>query len=821
MIEVITSTARTFYPGANTVIGTTLNQRFTLEKELGRGGMGAVYRATDQVLQRTIAIKVLKEQTGDDFDKRIRLEAQILARLLHDHIVRIYDFGYSEGIYYLVMEEVDGTSFVRRWRRLALPERLRILAQVAGALDYAHHQGVIHRDVKPGNVLLTATDQPKLSDFGLSVLAEQSDETGTIRGTPQYMSPEQAKGRRVDHRSDLYSLGVMLYECATGGLLFQGASLTILAQHINDPPPPPSTRNPEVSPALEALILKLLAKDPADRPPSGDVVAEALREEIEQDQALRSAPTTRLPGAGAIAGADGAGTSPGGTAAPPRPEAPAPEPEPERAATGAPAVAQAGAAAKSAMPLARSLLEAVVADPIQLTPEERYLAGHYLAYLLGGSRRRGFLLRRPLDPLNADRARLLLAMTAVMLAGATDEAIGRAAEVLDRRPDVRPALSPVVVAKYLASRDTPGKRKRFRQARQRVQAASAYAQRAMTDVKGVLNPGLMPQKLDDLRKLAPERDEVDDQLVSRWNRVAEVWRLNPEFRAAVLRYATRSAARDPASAALWPEVVYPLIERARWQRRLRSGAEALLDHVCGHVLHVPDAGLRMDRAIRLAVPEQVVEKLDLSLGAFEDDPHLEAEAADPQDRAADRLAATAGVDSVSLHELAADVAPAVKGTVRLTSPDPIRFTLGDLRPLWNEAVAALRHPGSSAGHRHVAIGPYHLAVIPSIRGRSAGQVAIQGMSNKQIEMLTPSIRMGGSGSKPIVAAWVYQDNSLAIAYVDSLNTVRYICWHAPTSQQSNFGNPADLNHALFQLGMEAPDQLDRALTRSFRPRNPV
>jgi eukaryotic-like serine/threonine-protein kinase len=124
----------------------------------------------------------------------LRREAQIAARLLHDNVVRIYDFGQAEGTWYLVMEQVDGTSYVKRWRVLTLADRLRILGQVAEALDYAHHQGVIHRDIKPGNpgnVLLTATDVPKLSDFGLSLLAEQADEAGTIRGTPHYMSPEQ------------------------------------------------------------------------------------------------------------------------------------------------------------------------------------------------------------------------------------------------------------------------------------------------------------------------------------------------------------------------------------------------------------------------------------------------------------------------------------------------------------------------------------------------------------------------------------------------------------------------------------------------------
>ena len=183
--------------GSNKVIGTTLNQRFTLDKELGRGGMGAVYRATDTILQRTVAIKVLRERTDDQVGRKLRLEAQILARLVHDNVVRLYDFGEADGTYYFVMEEVDGPSFVRRWKQVTLPERLRIIAQTADALDYAHHQGVIHRDIKPANVLLTSLDQAKLSDFGLSLIADETQVSGTIKGTPHYMSPEQAKGRQI------------------------------------------------------------------------------------------------------------------------------------------------------------------------------------------------------------------------------------------------------------------------------------------------------------------------------------------------------------------------------------------------------------------------------------------------------------------------------------------------------------------------------------------------------------------------------------------------------------------------------------------------
>ena len=142
------------------------------------------------------------------------------------------------------------------------------------------------------------------------------------------------------------------------------------------------------------------------------------------------------------------------------------------------------------------------------------------------------------------------------------------------------------MSKYLACRESPARRKLFRQTRKAIGDQSAYAQKKMLDPQGVLNPGLMPQKLADLNLLAPARIEVDDVLVERWNRVAEVWREQPEFRTAVLRYATASAHRDPASTGLWPEVVYPLIERARWHRRIRGRTEAIWDYLSGKILHV-------------------------------------------------------------------------------------------------------------------------------------------------------------------------------------------------------------------------------------------
>ena len=174
---------------------------------------------------------------------------------------------------------------------------------------------------------------------------------------------------------------------------------------------------------------------------------------------------------------------------------------------------------------------------------------------------------------------------------------------------------------------------------------------------------------------------------------------------------------------------------------------------------------------------------------------------------------------VSLQELTTDLTPGSRSNVMLTPPDPYRFTQAELRDLWTEAMASLGKLG--VGHRNVPVGPYRLAVIPSVRGRSAGQVALQGMGNKQIEMITPSIRAGGASGKPLIAIWIYQDASVALAYLDFKAIERYILWHSPNAQQFNYDGPGELSHMLLNLGMEVPDQLGQALTKRFRPRSPA
>ena len=807
------------------MIGTTLNGRFRLDKELGRGGMGAVFRAHDIILERSVAIKVLKDLSGEEVGRKIRLEAQILARLVHEHVVRLYDFSADGETYYFIMEEVDGTSFARRVKKIPLIERVRIVVETAEALDYAHRQGVIHRDVKPANILLTAADGAKLSDFGLSLLSDASQDSGIVRGTPHYMSPEQAKGRKIDHRTDLYALGVILYECATGLQPFTGPVMTVMAQHINAEVTPPRERSPELSVELEALILNLMAKEPGDRPSSGGEVASRLQSLMEAGKVSggsatpspSSSSSERSASAVQTGGASVVASGPASMGGPSQTGPSVVGSLRSIAATTQPAAAPPRSAEAVA---AVGLVDAVTADPIELGPDERYLYGHYLGYLLGGSRRRGILLRRPLDPLNADRARLLLAMTALALPDGDGIDIDRAAALLDGKHDVRPMLSPVVLAKYLLARSTPAKRRRFRQLRQQLQQTSEHAARHMSDDQGVLNPGLMPQVIDDLRRLAPVRTEVDDQLVERWNEVSEVWRTKPEFRNSVLRYATLSAWKDAASVTLWPEVVYPLIERARRQRNLRSGTEAVWDAVCGSLLHIGDAGVKMDRAIRLSVPYQVMKELDVSIDKIIDDPIIEMERApDPAPPDAEGLGLRGHISAASFHDLEVD--QPTRNFVRLINPDPIQKTVGDLREMWKESTAALRSAGQTLSLAHIPLGIYRLVVVPSVRSRSAGQLAIQGMVNKQVEMLVPPFSSGGFPSKVLLAVWMYTNNSLAITYCDNLNNQKYIIWDASIAQQTNCDDASTFNSHLYGMGLEVPDAADRALTKVLQPRKPA
>ena len=260
---------------------TLLGGRYAVDGVLGRGGMAEVGRARHQRLGRDVAVKQLRIDLATDptFQARFRREAQAAAGLNHPNIVSVYDTGEEPDpasgtrVPYIVMELVEGHTLrdVLRTGRKILPERALELAQgVLSALNYSHKHGIIHRDIKPANVMLTPTGQVKVMDCGIArAVADTSatmTQTAAVIGTAQYLSPEQARGETVDNRSDIYSLGCLLYELLTGRPPFQGDSpVSVAYQHVRETPVPSSKLDPEITPAMGAIVLKSLAKSPADR----------------------------------------------------------------------------------------------------------------------------------------------------------------------------------------------------------------------------------------------------------------------------------------------------------------------------------------------------------------------------------------------------------------------------------------------------------------------------------------------------------------------------------------------------------------------------
>ncbi len=260
------------------MIGTILQNRYRLDHDLGQGGMGAVYRGHDLLLERPVAIKILNpSDLGSQGRARLLNEAQAVARLNHPNIVTVYDAGEADGRPYIVMQLVDGQSLQER-RPQRVEEIIAIVHQVCLALEHAHTHGVIHRDLKPENVLVSAQGKAWLTDFGLArSLTTRLTADGEIAGTVFYMAPELILGQEYDGRVDLYSLGVMLYELLAGQLPFTANDpVSVIAQHLHAPVVPPSTHNPHLSPALDALVVRLMSKNPADRPASAAEVGRLL-----------------------------------------------------------------------------------------------------------------------------------------------------------------------------------------------------------------------------------------------------------------------------------------------------------------------------------------------------------------------------------------------------------------------------------------------------------------------------------------------------------------------------------------------------------------
>jgi beta-lactam-binding protein with PASTA domain/predicted Ser/Thr protein kinase len=277
---------------------TLLGGRYQVESELGRGGMATVFKGTDTVLGRPVAVKVLSPQYSGDanFVTRFRREAQAAARLNHPNLVSVYDTGTDDGIHFIVMEYIDAKTladYLAGGGRI-MPERsIEIAEAVCDALSVAHAHGIIHRDIKPANIMITPKGDVKVTDFGIARVISGADtlaQTAAVLVTASYLSPEQAQSQPVDQRSDIYSLGVVLYEMVTGRPPFSGDSPVMVAsKHVLEQPTPPSKLNSDVSPALEAVIMKAMSKNPDNRYQDADEMRVDL-ERARLGQAVQATP---------------------------------------------------------------------------------------------------------------------------------------------------------------------------------------------------------------------------------------------------------------------------------------------------------------------------------------------------------------------------------------------------------------------------------------------------------------------------------------------------------------------------------------------------
>jgi serine/threonine-protein kinase len=281
------------------VVGELIVDRYELEEVVGTGGMSSVYRAHDRLLERDVALKVLHDQFGEDGEhvERFRHEARVVAALSHPNIVTVIDRGEQNGRQFIVFEYVAGEnlkSLIQREAPLSEDEAVELGLQIARALAFAHEHGLCHRDVKPQNVLLADGSEAKVTDFGIARSLDVRDgitQTGTVLGTSDYIAPEQARGSRATVQTDIYSLGVVLYELLTGELPFRGENFVAVAmRHINDPVPSVRALRPDVSPRLDAAIQRAMAKEPRQRFGSMDEFAAELEACLAQPGANGTGP---------------------------------------------------------------------------------------------------------------------------------------------------------------------------------------------------------------------------------------------------------------------------------------------------------------------------------------------------------------------------------------------------------------------------------------------------------------------------------------------------------------------------------------------------
>jgi serine/threonine protein kinase len=279
---------------------------YKITEKLGEGGMAVVYKGYQQSLNRNVAIKVLRQELAQDeeFVARFRREALAVADLNHPNILHVYDAGFVQGMYYIVMAYVDGGSLRDLVGQGPLePEyALSIASQVADALHHAHQRGIIHRDVKPNNILLSRDGRPLLADFGIAKALHESSgltRTGMSIGTPEYMAPEQIQGQKVDGRTDIYSLGIVLYEMLVGWAPFSSTTpVAALYKQVNEPPPPLRQANINVPAWLEAVVNRALAKSPQERYQQASDFADALRQRRAPERTpvpIRTATPAKVP----------------------------------------------------------------------------------------------------------------------------------------------------------------------------------------------------------------------------------------------------------------------------------------------------------------------------------------------------------------------------------------------------------------------------------------------------------------------------------------------------------------------------------------------
>ncbi len=362
-----------------------IDDRYKISAHLGSGGMAEVYCATDLQLGRNVALKILHERFASDaeFVERFKREASSAAGLAHQHVVAVYDRGEWEGTSYIAMEFVAGRTLkqvVTEEGPLAPQRAVDLTVQILRAARFAHRRGIIHRDFKPQNVIVDDDGRAKVTDFGIARAgASDMTQTGSILGTAQYLSPEQAQGHAVGARSDLYSIGIILYELLTGRVPFEAESaVTIALKQVSETPVPPSELNSRVTPEIEAVVLRALAKEPRDRFADADEFIAAL-----------DAAASRIPSPRAIAAAEAAAAAlpaaagmGGGVMAPPPPPRAAPPPPPPPA----------GNQPTGVHPVREEHREPVVAPPLAMAPAEPAARKRWPWFLLGGLALLGFIL---------------------------------------------------------------------------------------------------------------------------------------------------------------------------------------------------------------------------------------------------------------------------------------------------------------------------------------------------------------------------------------------------------------------------------------------